>query len=81
MTKTLLNGVTFNVVETYPKGKKLKTKLISIIKSGGVRKKIMLGYDLEGKKIYVSNKTYTKEAINKTYQALNEMILENMKKD
>jgi len=41
----------------------------------------MLGYDLEGKKIYVSNKTYTKEAINKTYQALNEMILENMKKD
>lgn len=53
MTKRLLNGVTFNVVETYPKGKK----------------------------IYVSNKAYTKEAINKTYQVLNEMIFENTKKD
>ena len=41
----------------------------------------MLGYDLEEKKIYISNKAYTKEAINKTYQMLNEMILENTKKD
>lgn len=59
----------------------LSNKEISIIKSGGVRKKIMLGYDLEEKKIYISNKAYTKEAINKTYQVLNEMIFENTKKD
>lgn len=32
----------------------------------------MIGRNLEEKKIYISNKVYTKEAIEKVYQILNE---------
>ena len=59
------------VVETFPKGKKLQTELVPIIKSGGSGKKIMIGRDAEENKIYITNKAYTKEAIEKVYQVLN----------
>ena len=31
----------------------------------------MIGRDLSEKKVYINNKTYTKEAIEKVYQVLN----------
>lgn len=63
--KRLRDGSLFCVVETFPKGKKLQTELIPIIKSGGSGKKIMIGRDAEENKIYITNKAYTKEAIEK----------------
>lgn len=69
--KRLRDGSLFCVVETFPKGKKLQTELVPIIKSGGSGKKIMIGRDAEENKIYISNKAYTKEAIEKVYQVLN----------
>ena len=69
--KRLRDGSLFCVVETFPKGKKLQTELAPIIKSGGSGKKIMIGRDAEEKKIYITNKAYTKEAIEKVYQVLN----------
>lgn len=69
--KRLRDGSLFCVVETFPKGKKIQTELVSIIKSGGSGKKIMIGRDVEEKKIYITNKAYTKEAIEKVYQVLN----------
>lgn len=69
--KRLRNGSLFCVVETFPKGKKLQTELVPIIKSGGSGKKIMIGRDAEENKIYITNKAYTKEAIEKVYQVLN----------
>lgn len=69
--KRLRDGSLFCVVETFPKGKKLQTELVPIIKSGGSGKKIMIGRDAEEKKIYITNKAYTKEAIEKVYQVLN----------
>ena len=71
-TKKMRNGFEFCIVEAFPKGKTIHTELIPIIKSGGVGKKIMIGRNLEEKKIYISNKAYTKEAIEKVYQILNE---------
>ena len=70
--KKLRDGSLFCVVETFPKGKKLQTELVPIIKSGGAGKKIMIGRDDEEKKIYITNKAYTKEAIEIVYQVLNE---------
>lgn len=70
--KRLRDGSLFCVVETFPKGKKLQTELVPIIKSGGSGKKIMIGRDVEENKIYITNKAYTKEAIEKVYQVLNE---------
>lgn len=69
--KRLRDGSLFCVLETFPKGKKLQTELVPIIKSGGSGKKIMIGRDAEGNKIYTTNKAYTKEAIEKVYQVLN----------
>lgn len=69
--KRLRDGSLFCVVETFPKGKKLQTELVPIIKSGGSGKKIMIGRDTEENKIYITNKAYTKEAIEKVYQVLN----------
>lgn len=69
--KRLRGGSLFCVVETFPKGKKLQTELIPIIKSGGSGKKIMIGRDAEENKLYITNKAYTKEAIEKVYQVLN----------
>ena len=69
--KRLREGSLFCVVETFPKGKKLQTELVPIIKSGGSGKKIMIGRDTEANKIYITNKAYTKEAIEKVYQVLN----------
>ena len=69
--KRLRDGSLFCVVETFPKGKKLQTELVPIIKSGGSGKKIMIGRDAEKNKIYITNKAYTKEAIEKVYQVLN----------
>lgn len=69
--KRLRDGSLFCVVETFPKGKKLQTELVPIIKSGGLGKKIMIGRDAEENKIYITNKDYTKEAIEKVYQVLN----------
>lgn len=69
--KRLRDGSLFCVVETFPKGKKLQTELVPIIKSGGSGKKIMIGRDDEENKIYITNKAYTKEAIEKVYQVLN----------
>lgn len=69
--KRLRDGSLFCVVETFPKGKKLQTELVPIIKSGGLGKKIMIGQDAEENKIYITNKAYTKEAIEKVYQVLN----------
>ena len=69
--KRLRDGSLFCVVETFPKGKKLQTELVPIIKSGGSGKKIMIGRDTEANKIYITNKAYTKEAIEKVYQVLN----------
>lgn len=69
--KRLRDGSLFCVVETFPKGKKIQTELVSIIKLGGSGKKIMIGRDVEEKKIYITNKAYTKEAIEKVYQVLN----------
>lgn len=69
--KRLRDGSLFCVVETFPKGKKLQTELVPIIKSGGSGKKIMIGRDAEENKIYITNKAYTKEAIEKVYQVLN----------
>ena len=69
--KRLRDGSLFCVVETFPKGKKLQTELVPIIKSGGSGKKIMIGRDVEENKIYITNKAYTKEAIEKVYQVLN----------
>ena len=71
-TKKLRNGFEFCIVESFPKGKKIYTELIPIIKSGGVGKRIMIGHNLEEKKIYISNKAYTKEAIERVCQILNE---------
>lgn len=71
-TKKMRNGFEFCIVEAFPKGKTIHTELIPIIKSGGVGKKIMIGRNLEEKKIYISNKAFTKEAIEKVYQILNE---------
>ena len=70
--KRLRDGSLFCVVETFPKEKKLRTELVPIIKSGGTGKKIMIGRDAEENKIYITNKAYTKEAIEKVYQVLNE---------
>lgn len=70
--KRLRDGSLFCVVETFPKEKKLRTELVPIIKSGGSGKKIMIGRDAEENKIYITNKAYTKEAIEKVYQVLNE---------
>ena len=70
--KRLRDGSLFCVVETFPKGKKLQTELVPTIKSGGSGKKIMIGRDAEENKIYITNKAYTKEAIEKVYQILNE---------
>ena len=69
--KRLRDGSSFCVVETFPKGKKLQTELVPIIKSGGSGKKIMIGRDAAENKIYITNKAYTKEAIEKVYQVLN----------
>lgn len=69
--KRLRDGSLFCVVETFPKGRKLQTELVPIIKSGGSGKKIMIGRDAEENKIYITNKAYTKEAIEKVYQVLN----------
>lgn len=69
--KRLRDGSLFCVVETFPKGKKLQNELVPIIKSGGSGKKIMIGRDAEVNKIYITNKAYTKEAIEKVYQVLN----------
>ena len=69
--KRLRDGSLFCVVETFPKGKKLQIELVPIIKSGGSGKKIMIGRDTEANKIYITNKAYTKEAIEKVYQVLN----------
>lgn len=69
--KRLRDGSLFCVVETFPKGKKLQTELVPIIKSGGSGKKIMIGRDAAENKIYITNKAYTKEAIEKVYQVLN----------
>ena len=69
--KRLRDGSLFCVVETFPKGKKLQTELVPIIKSGGSGKKIMIGRDAGENKIYITNKAYTKEAIEKVYQVLN----------
>lgn len=69
--KRLRDGSLFCVVETFPKGKKLQTELVPIIKSGGSGKKVMIGRDAEENKIYITNKAYTKEAIEKVYQVLN----------
>lgn len=69
--KRLRDGSLFCVVETFPKGKKLQTELVPIIKSGGSGKKIMIGRDTEANKIYITNKAYIKEAIEKVYQVLN----------
>ncbi len=69
--KRLRDGSLFCVVETFPKGKKLQTELVPIIKSGGSGKKIMIGRDAEENKIYITNKAYTKETIEKVYQVLN----------
>ena len=69
--KRLRDGSLFCVVETFPKGKKLQTELVPIIKSGGLGKKIMIGRDAEENKIYITNKAYTKEAIETVYQVLN----------
>ena len=69
--KRLRDGSLFCVVETFPKVKKLQTELVPIIKSGGSGKKIMIGRDAEENKIYITNKAYTKEAIEKVYQVLN----------
>lgn len=69
--KRLRDGSLFCVVETFPKGKKIQTELVPIIKSGGSGKNIMIGRDVEEKKIYITNKAYTKEAIEKVYQVLN----------
>lgn len=69
--KRLRDGSLFCVVETFLKGKKLQTELVPIIKSGGSGKKIMIGRDVEENKIYITNKAYTKEAIEKVYQVLN----------
>ena len=69
--KRLRDGSLFCVLETFPKGKKLQTELVPIIKSGGSGKKIMIGRDAEENKIYITNKAYTKEAIEKVYQVLN----------
>lgn len=69
--KRLRDGSLFCVVETFPKGKKLQTELVPIIKAGGSGKKIMIGRDAEENKIYITNKAYTKEAIEKVYQVLN----------
>lgn len=69
--KRLRDGSLFCVVETFPKGKKLQAELVPIIKSGGSGKKIMIGRDAEENKIYITNKAYTKEAIEKVYQVLN----------
>lgn len=69
--KRLRDGSLFCVVETFPKGKKPQTELVPIIKSGGSGKKIMIGRDAEENKIYISNKAYTTEAIEKVYQVLN----------
>lgn len=69
--KRLRDGSLFCVVETFSKGKKLQTELVPIIKSGGSGKKIMIGRDAEENKIYITNKAYTKEAIEKVYQVLN----------
>ena len=54
--KRLRDGSLFCVVETFPKGKKLQTELVPIIKSGGSGKKIMIGRDAEENKIYITNK-------------------------
>lgn len=70
--KRLRDGSLFCVVETFPKEKKLRTELVPIIKSGGSGKKIMIRRDAEENKIYITNKAYTKEAIEKVYQVLNE---------
>lgn len=70
--KRLRDGSLFCVVETFPKEKKLRTELVPIIKSGGSGKKIMIGRDAEENKIYITNKAYTKEAIEKVCQVLNE---------
>ena len=64
--KRLRDGSLFCVVETFPKGKKLQTELVPIIKSGGSGKKIMIGRDAEENKIYITNKAYTKEADRKS---------------
>lgn len=69
--KRLRDGSLFCVLETFPKGKKLQTELVPIIKSGGSGKKIMIGRDAEENKIYITNKAYTKETIEKVYQVLN----------
>lgn len=69
--KRLQDGYIFCVVENFPKGKNFQTELVPIIKSGGTRKKIMIGRDIQEKKIYITNKAYTKEAIEKVYQVLN----------
>lgn len=69
--KRLRDGSLFCVVETFPKGKKFQIELVPIIKSGGSGKKIMIGRDTEEKKIYITSKAYTKEAIEKVYQVLN----------
>lgn len=69
--KRLPDGFEFCVVETFPKGKKLKAEIVPIIKSSGSEKKIMIERDVEEKKVYISNKTYTREAIEKAYQVLN----------
>ena len=69
--KRLQDGSLFCVVETFSKGKKLQTELVPIIKSSGSGKKIMIGRDAEEKKIYITNKAYTKEAIEKVFQVLN----------
>lgn len=69
--KRLQDGYRFCVVETFPKGKNIQTELVPIIKSGGAGKKIMIGRDIQEKKIYITNKAYTKEAIEKVYQVLN----------
>lgn len=69
--KRLYDGSLFCVVEAFPKGRRIQTELVPIIKSGGTVKKIMIGRDLSEKKVYINNKTYTKEAIEKVYQVLN----------
>lgn len=69
--RRLKNEFKFCIVEKFPKGKNIDTELVPIIKSGGTGKKIMVGKDLNEKKIYISNKAYTREAIDIVYKILN----------
>ena len=70
--RILSDGYTLNVVEILPVGKKnIRKKIIEVKLFKNDYIKIEIAFDAAKRRIFISNKTYTKKTIEALYQLLN----------